>query len=119
MTLELADRQLEDVVSKRAAARLRAFRRDAERLLPGRVTEVVLFGSRARGEARRDSDYDVAVFVEGLEESWPTTRVLVEASYPHLVKGYYISPVALPSDFIARKEAALAYAIAREGIKVP
>jgi len=34
-----------------------------ERLGP-RVLEVVLFGSRARGEAREDSDYDVVVVVD-------------------------------------------------------
>jgi predicted nucleotidyltransferase len=28
-----------------------------------RIERVVLFGSRARGEARADSDYDVAVFL--------------------------------------------------------
>ncbi len=30
----------------------------------GRVTRVLLFGSRARGDARADSDYDVAVFMD-------------------------------------------------------
>jgi predicted nucleotidyltransferase len=30
----------------------------------------VLFGSRARGEARLDSDYDVAVFLKSLPDRW-------------------------------------------------
>lgn len=30
-----------------------------------RLTQVWLFGSRARGDAREDSDYDVLVIVEG------------------------------------------------------
>lgn len=30
-----------------------------------RIERVVLFGSRARGDARPDSDYDVAVFLRG------------------------------------------------------
>jgi predicted nucleotidyltransferase len=32
-----------------------------------RLARAVLFGSRARGEARPDSDYDVAVFLEDCE----------------------------------------------------
>jgi uncharacterized protein len=31
---------------------------------------VVLFGSRGRGDAREDSDYDVAVFVKDLTDRW-------------------------------------------------
>ncbi|WP_029007371.1 nucleotidyltransferase domain-containing protein [Azospirillum halopraeferens] len=35
-----------------------------------RLERVVLFGSRARGDARPDSDYDVAVFVRGMADRW-------------------------------------------------
>ena len=42
---------------------VREFKRRAEAALPGRVARVVLFGSRARGEARAESDWDVAVFL--------------------------------------------------------
>ena len=31
-----------------------------------RLERVVLFGSRARGDARADSDYDIAVFIKEL-----------------------------------------------------
>ena len=37
---------------------------EAERL-GIRVAKIILFGSRARGDAREDSDYDVLVVVEG------------------------------------------------------
>jgi predicted nucleotidyltransferase len=36
-----------------------------------RVERVVLFGSRARGDAREYSDYDVAVFLKDLADRWP------------------------------------------------
>ena len=45
--------------------------RDALRSLYGdRIERVVLFGSRARDEARPDSDYDVAVFLKALDDRW-------------------------------------------------
>jgi len=35
-----------------------------------RIERVVLFGSRARGDARTDSDYDVAVFIRDMSDRW-------------------------------------------------
>jgi uncharacterized protein len=35
-----------------------------------RLDRAVLFGSRARGDARPDSDYDVAVFLKSLPDRW-------------------------------------------------
>ena len=39
-------------------------------LYGSRLERVLLFGSRARGEARLQSDYDVAVFLEPLDDRW-------------------------------------------------
>lgn len=47
---------------------LRRFRRALEELFDGRIERVVLFGSRARGEARADSDYDIAVFLRDFQD---------------------------------------------------
>lgn len=35
-----------------------------------RLERVVLYGSRARGDARPDSDYDVAIFLKDLSDRW-------------------------------------------------
>ena len=42
---------------------LKRFRATLTEIYGDRVERVVLFGSRARGDAREDSDYDVAVFL--------------------------------------------------------
>ncbi len=49
---------------------LKRFRAALDELYGSRLERVVLFGSRARGEARADSDYDVAVFVKDLGDRW-------------------------------------------------
>ncbi len=43
---------------------LTRFRTAVKEIYDERVERVVLFGSRARGDARPDSDYDVAVFIK-------------------------------------------------------
>ncbi len=49
---------------------LARFRAALDKLYGGRVERVVLFGSRARGDAHLDSDYDVAVFLRDLTDRW-------------------------------------------------
>ena len=49
---------------------LRRFRAALAEIYGERLERVVLFGSRARGEARPDSDYDVAVFLKALPDRW-------------------------------------------------
>jgi predicted nucleotidyltransferase len=46
---------------------LSRFRAALDKAYGERIERVVLFGSRARGDARPNSDYDVAVFLEDLD----------------------------------------------------
>jgi hypothetical protein len=59
---------------------LKRFRAAVTEIYGNRVERVVLFGSRARGDAREDSDYDVAVFLRDYAPGttteytgWPTS----------------------------------------------
>jgi predicted nucleotidyltransferase len=49
---------------------LKRFRAALDALYGDRIERVVLFGSRARGDARDDSDYDVAVFLKNVTDRW-------------------------------------------------
>jgi len=46
------------------------FRTALNEIYGNQLDRVVLFGSRARGDARADSDYDVAVFLKSLPDRW-------------------------------------------------
>jgi predicted nucleotidyltransferase len=119
MTVRLPDRDLAVVLPEATVERLRAFRREAERALPGRIKDVVLFGSRARGDARRDSDYDVAVLIRDLTNRQATNRMLSDIAYRHLLVGMHIVPLSVSDDFLDRDSVGdLAASIRRDGIVV-
>src|SRR5215218_1916711 len=46
---------------------LKRFRATLDEMYGDRLERVVLFGSRARGDAGEDSDYDIAVFLKDLK----------------------------------------------------
>jgi predicted nucleotidyltransferase len=49
---------------------LARFRAALDDIYGDRLDRVVLFGSRARGDAGPDSDYDIAVFLTSLPDRW-------------------------------------------------
>jgi predicted nucleotidyltransferase len=56
-----------DLADDRILTRFKAALRE---IYGGQLDRVVLFGSRARGDARQGSDYDVAVFLDTLADRW-------------------------------------------------
>ena len=56
---------------------LRRFRAALNGLYGDRIERVVLFGSRARGDAHEDSDYDIAVFLRDLDDRWREVERIV------------------------------------------
>lgn len=51
-------------------AALASFRKALCTLYGDRLDRVILFGSRARGKARPEPDYDAAVFLRDLPDRW-------------------------------------------------
>jgi predicted nucleotidyltransferase len=49
---------------------LKRFRAALDEVYGGRIERVVLYGSRARGGAGEESDYDVAVFLRDFVNRW-------------------------------------------------
>jgi predicted nucleotidyltransferase len=56
---------------------LKRFRKALQDLYGERIERVVLYGSRARGDHREDSDYDVAVFLHDLDNRRDEVRRIV------------------------------------------
>jgi predicted nucleotidyltransferase len=50
---------------------LARFREELNAAFGARIERVILYGSRARGDARPDSDYDVAIFLRDFADRWP------------------------------------------------
>ncbi|RBP03770.1 nucleotidyltransferase-like protein [Roseiarcus fermentans] len=57
---------------------LARFRAALDKVYGARLERVVLFGSRARGDERPDSDYDIAVFLKDPESFWTESGRLAE-----------------------------------------
>lgn len=93
---------------------LQAFKRRAETALPGRIARMVLLGSRARGDAEAESDWDVAVFLKG-EVGWAERRALARASGDALIEeGIVVQTLPFPLRRLS-EATAIMQAIREEG----
>jgi len=111
--------RLDQLLPKDVAARLLAFRLDFARVLPGVIEDVILFGSRARGDAQPDSDYDVAVLLSGdLADERDIRSRVYGVAYDYLLEGTMIQAVPLSAEEIHSTRTELAMRIAAEGIPV-
>ena len=103
---------------------LEAFKNGLRRRYGNRLKGVFLFGSRARGNHRADSDADIAVFVDQLEDPIEEQLMLVDESYPILLAtGIYIQPWVFKSDALLSphqqdNDIPLLETIRREGVRL-
>jgi predicted nucleotidyltransferase len=93
-------------------ARLRAA---LEMAYGSRIERVVLFGSRARGEARPDSDYDIAVFLKEAGSFWKESGRLADIGTDILYDtGAVINALPLRAG-LGREHGPLTRELARDG----
>src|ERR1700731_2552454 len=96
---------------------LRRFRAMLDQIYGRRLERVVLYGSRARGDARDDSDYDVAVFLRDMPDRIAELYRLGDLSTVILDEtGAFIHAMAYPAGFYNDPRMPLMYAIRAEGI---
>lgn len=77
-----------------AAPILRRLKEELVRLYGPRLERVILFGSRARGEARPDSDWDVAVVLKGYDGARAERERLVDLGYDLMLETGEVLPLA-------------------------
>jgi uncharacterized protein len=93
---------------------LRRFRDEVRQAFGERVLDTRLFGSRARGEGRDDSDLDVLVVIAGLSRD-ERGRVLDIGADISMDMGLVMSPLVRDGTWLT-SESPLAHEIATEGV---
>ncbi len=87
-------------------------------LYGSRLDRVLLFGSRARGDAQLQSDYDVAVFLEPLGDRWTELDRLADLRVRFLDEmGAFIDAKPYPAGTY-RDATPLMHEIRREGLEL-
>jgi predicted nucleotidyltransferase len=96
---------------------LRHFRATLNEIYGERLERVALYGSRARGDAREDSDDDLAVFLRGMPDCIAELYRLAGLSTAILADGgAFIHAMAYPAGSYSDPRMPLMYAIRTEGI---
>jgi len=97
---------------------LKRFRVALDQLYGDRIERVVLFGSRARGDAHKESDYDIAVFLRGdMPDRIAELYRLADLSDAILDEtGAFIHATPYPAGSYNDPRMPLMYAIRTEGI---
>lgn len=96
---------------------LKRFRSALGEIYGERLDRVMLYGSRARGDARADSDYDVAVFLRDISDRIAELYRLADLSTAILANGGpFIHAMAYPAGSYNDPRMPLMHAIRKEGI---
>lgn len=116
-------------LSSKEQETLTAYREALLAQVPGRLQQLILYGSRARGDAAPDSDLDIAVILTGHDQlaadgrrpapfGDPVWQAIVNAACDvSLSHDLYVSPVVLTEDRL-EEGSGFIRAIRAEGIEV-
>lgn len=97
---------------------LRRFRSALDAVYGDQLDRVVLFGSRARGDARADSDYDIAVFLKRMD-SFGKEAAKIAAIETDILESTGAVINALPfKDTAYSHQTALMGTLRREGVNL-
>ncbi len=93
------------------------FRAALDKVYGPRLERAVLYGSRARGEAKQDSDYDVAVFLTDMTNRWDEFGALAEIEVDLLDEtGAVVHAMPYPAGSWADRASPLMHEIRRDGL---
>jgi len=96
---------------------LKRFRAALDETYGPRLQRAVLFGSRARGDPRPDSDYDIAVFLRDMPDRWRELDRLADLSAALLDEtGEFIHAMPYRAETYDDPRMPLMYEIRAEGI---
>ena len=105
---------------KKQSGLLKNFKQEILKLLPQEIMMVKLFGSRARGDARSDSDVDILIVTRS--EDWHLADKIGEVAYNILLEtGTYISTKVISRkhyDYLRRLKAPFIQNVLRDGISL-
>ena len=95
---------------------LKRFRAALDAIYGSRIERIVLFGSRARGDCRPESDYDVAVFVRGMTDRATEMKRLADSETDILYDtGAVINALPLPAGSY-RERTGFMHELRRDGL---
>ncbi|HJS87396.1 MAG TPA: nucleotidyltransferase domain-containing protein [Acetobacteraceae bacterium] len=96
---------------------LSRFRAAVSEAYGNRIERIVLFGSRARGDAGQDSDYDVAVFLRDMPDRMAEMNQLADLSTAILYEtGEFVHAMPYDADSYNDERIPLMYEIRADGI---
>lgn len=103
-----------------AASALRDIIRDLKGEFRDNLSDVVIYGSYARGNATKDSDLDLLVVLKSIKDHWQTDRIITEIAYNDTFgknRSIVIAPVLMDEEEYLTRNTPLLLNIREEGKK--